>query len=171
MMKFIKSIDWNIFWNAASAIATTAAVIVALWQTRYTTKKKLKLDFVENMTIVPTGMTGKVLKNQYVGLNVSNTGNRKIIIRQFFIELPQNYRAVIQPDITLADAVKLPIELDIEESVFLPWSKEKFLLYLQQEKSIPRNKKITFCVADSTGIIYRCKTRRIAQQYLDNHKS
>jgi len=39
--------DWGMFWQAASAIATTAAVIVALWQTKYVNKKRVKLIYGE----------------------------------------------------------------------------------------------------------------------------
>lgn len=52
--------DWNLFWTAfgaiggtVGAIATAAAVIVALWQTKYSYKKKLKISFSNNITIVP----------------------------------------------------------------------------------------------------------------------
>ena len=44
--------DWNLFWTAFGAIggtlgavATTAAVVVALWQTKYSQKKIIKLGF------------------------------------------------------------------------------------------------------------------------------
>ena len=43
---------WTLFWTAfgaiggtLSAIATTAAVIVALWQTKYANRKKIKVEF------------------------------------------------------------------------------------------------------------------------------
>lgn len=49
--------DWALFWNAFGAIggtlgvlATTIAVIVALWQTKYSQKKKIKLCFNEDIT-------------------------------------------------------------------------------------------------------------------------
>ena len=32
--------DWGMFWQAASAIATAFAAIIALWQTRYQNRKK-----------------------------------------------------------------------------------------------------------------------------------
>ena len=51
-------LDWTLFWTAVGAIggtlgaiATTAAVIVALWQTKYSQKKKLKLAFSDNVEI------------------------------------------------------------------------------------------------------------------------
>ena len=47
--------DWNLFWTAFGAIggtlgavATTAAVVVALWQTKYSQKKIIKLTFSDN---------------------------------------------------------------------------------------------------------------------------
>lgn len=49
--------DWALFWNAFGAIggtlgvlATIIAVIVALWQTKYSQKKKIKLCFNEDIT-------------------------------------------------------------------------------------------------------------------------
>lgn len=35
--------DWGMFWQAASAIATAFAAIIALWQTRYQNRKRLRL--------------------------------------------------------------------------------------------------------------------------------
>lgn len=39
------SFDWALFWQAASAISTSIAVIVALWQTTYNNKKKNQNNF------------------------------------------------------------------------------------------------------------------------------
>ena len=166
--------DWNIFWEAMSAIATTAAVIVALYQTRVANLKKAKISFVENMTIVPTvpmGVLGYMPKNQYVGVDFVNTGNRKIIIQSFWIEHPDGVKAVINPEQTPIGLLSWPVSVDIEESVFIPWEKVKFLNYLNGEKSLPRNKTITFCVTDSTGVIYRCSTPKTLQQYINESKN
>ena len=76
--------DWTLFWTAFGAIggtvgafATAAAVIVALWQTKYNQKKKLKLSFSEDITIVPEN--GNVFY-RYIGVSVTNIGNRDVII-------------------------------------------------------------------------------------------
>ena len=122
--------NWSVFWEAAGAISTFAAVVVALWQTRYSNKKKAKLSFVDKMTIssaLPIGKVGYMPETQYVGLEVMNIGNRKIIIKSFWMEMPDNHRTIIFPASTPIGAVSLPTELDIEESIFLPWEKEKFL--------------------------------------------
>ena len=170
-LETISTINWSLFWEAASAIATTLAVIVALWQTKYANKKKAKLSFVENMTIVPmvpVGTVGHIPKNQYVGIDFTNIGNRKIILKCFWLELPNNIRAVIQPDATPIGIVSLPVELDIEENIFLPWSRSKFGAFLKDENALPRNQRLTFYVEDSTGVTYKCRTPKTVQQYLDN---
>ena len=53
--------NWELFWTAfgaiggtLGAIATTAAVIVALWQTKYANKKQLKVEFSDNIVLVPS---------------------------------------------------------------------------------------------------------------------
>ena len=114
--------DWSVFWEAAGAIATFLAVCVALWQTKYTNKKRLKITFVEKMCYMPTvpiGSMGYMPKTEYAGLDISNTGNRKIIVQSFGLELANGSKAVIAPETTPLGTQKWPIELDIEESAFL----------------------------------------------------
>ena len=50
--------EWNLFWTAFGAIggtfgavATFAAVVVALWQTKNSYKKKLQLSFTDDITV------------------------------------------------------------------------------------------------------------------------
>lgn len=168
----------NINWNAISAIgswfgsvATFGAVVVALWQTKYANKKKAKLSFVDNLTITPAfpiGSLGYMPETQYVGVDFTNVGNRKIIIKNFWMELPDNHHTIIFPASTPIGTVSLPLELDIEESVFLPWEKEKFLEFLKHEESLPQDSTLTFCVTDSTGVTYKCKTKKFVGEYLNN---
>ena len=81
--------DWELFWTAfgaiggtLGAIATTAAVIVALWQTKYANKKRLKVEFSDNIVVVPshgdlyrrnTSMLESLLQ-------ISATGESKFVI-------------------------------------------------------------------------------------------
>lgn len=157
---------WDTFWNAASAIATTAAVIVALWQTKYANRKKLKVKFIEKMTIVPQNAIGKIPKNQYVGLDIINIENRKVIINQVWIQLPENMRAVIQPDIIPGLNFTFPLELDVEQSTFFPWCANKFLDYIKSEKKFLKNQRLIFCISDTTGVIYKCKTPKTIGEYI-----
>ena len=162
-------INWSIFWEAASAIATFSAVVVALWQTKYANRKKAKVAF-NYIKIVPSISVVDTPDYKYVGVRVSNVGNRKIIIKNMLLELPNKNCAIIQLDATPLETISFPIELDIEETVFLPWKEEKFLRLLESEESLRRNQKLTFNIIDSVGSIYKCKTPKTVQQYLDAYK-
>lgn len=59
-------------------VATTLAVIVALWQTKYTHKKKLKIYFIDNFQLYNQN-TGASVK--YIGVRITNIGNRKLIVQ------------------------------------------------------------------------------------------
>ena len=68
--------DWNLFWTAFGAIggtlgavATTAAVVVALWQTKYSQKKIIKLGFSDNFQLYNPN-TGESVK--FIGISVTN---------------------------------------------------------------------------------------------------
>ena len=85
--------DWNLFWSAFGAIggtlgavATTAAVVVALWQTKYSQKKIIKLTFSDNFQLYNPN-TGESVK--FIGLSVTNIGNRKVIIRTWGVHLKE----------------------------------------------------------------------------------
>ncbi|MBR4879078.1 MAG: hypothetical protein IKU13_04540, partial [Clostridia bacterium] len=106
----------------------------------------------------------------YVGVNFANTGNRKIIIKSFWLELPNDVRAVIAPEATPVNPLSWPVEVDIEESVFIPWDRKKFLDLIQNEKGLLHNKKLTFCVCDTAGKTYKCKTQKVLQKYLEETK-
>ncbi len=89
--------NWDLFWSAFGAIGTTVgsiatsiAIIVALWQTKYSTKKKLKLEFSDNMRIYDISINKLV--EEYVGVIVINTGNRDIIVSDWSILMKDNAR-------------------------------------------------------------------------------
>ena len=91
--------DWNLFWTAVGAIggsigaiATFSAVVVALWQTKYNNRKKLKVTVTEKNSVV------SMKDNQifhYVGLSVINIGNRDVVIKSWGFELNGDSRLVI----------------------------------------------------------------------------
>lgn len=128
--------SWEMFWQAASAIATTAAVIVALWQTRYQNKKKLKIGFTEDMTYIPIGRCGTVKKNQYFEINVVNVGNRKVYIEHFGVlgkDEDGLRERIIQPSEPFGRPIIFPYELDIEQGLSCPLEKSVFLANLKKE--------------------------------------
>lgn len=168
--------DWNIFWTAFGAIggtigalATAGAVIVALWQTKFAQKKKLKLLINEDIKILAQN-TENVY--EYVGVTATNIGNRDIIINSWGIKLHDGSRIVILNDVSRIDKliqINLPHKIAIEESIDLMYSKKHFrdvLCKSVQNKKVLENKKLEFYVKDSTGKFYIVKTSKKIKTYL-----
>lgn len=160
--------DWTLFWTAFGAIggtvgafATAAAVIVALWQTKYNQKKKLKLSFSEDITIVPEN--GNVFY-RYIGVSVTNIGNRDVIISNWGFKMHTEGAVLIVNDntpISKLIQVNLPHKVAIEEKIDLTYGKNYFLRVLKENlenKKLDPNKVLEFYVTDSTGKQYFVKT-------------
>lgn len=166
--------DWNLFRTAFGAIggtlgavATTAAVVVALWQTKYSQKKIIKLGFSDNFQLYNPN-TGESVK--FIGISVTNTGNRKVIIRTWGVHLKEGSAIVMPPvdanGIEKMVYTKLPQTLDLEESIDLQWQKDKFQLFLKaNEDNIEKSKPLVFYVNDSIGKQYTVKTKKNASCY------
>ena len=125
--------DWELFWTAfgaiggtIGAIATTLAVIVALWQTKFNYKKKLKLSFSDLITIASESLNNFY---KYVGVTVINIGNRDVVINNWGFYLEDNSIMLIFADTSPIGRIiqkDLPYRLQIEESITLYYDKEKF---------------------------------------------
>ena len=168
--------DWTIFWTAFGAIGSTigafctaAAVIVALWQTKVSYKKKVKITFTDNITIVSAIATKK---HEYVGVTVANIGNREIVINNWGFDLHDGTRMLIVPDASplgRALQVELPHRLAIEESITLYYEKDLFHGVVKEsieKQKLKPDKGITFYVTDSTGNKYTVKTDKKANFYI-----
>lgn len=171
--------DWSLFWSAIGAIggtlgaiATTVAVIVALWQTKYNQKKKLKLDFFDNIKVYNPN-TEEIF--EFVEVSITNIGNRKVIVRQWGVHLKRGSIAIIVPPnesgMEKFVCESLPKTLDLEESVDLRWRKDRFQSFLECEykDNINWNKPLVFYVKDSTGKQYIVKTKKNASYYLNKN--
>lgn len=172
--------DWMLFWTAfgaigatLGAIATTAAVIVALWQTKYNNKKNLKVDFCDNIRLVPLKSNPAKL-SEHVGITVTNVGNRNVKLMDWRIILPDKKGAIIVQDTSPIGKIlspPWPMILEPEDQTSQNWEKDLFYAYILDE--IPkyskkdRKKKIIWIVKDSTGKTYQTKSQKSLQQYLD----
>lgn len=83
--------DYSLFWTAfaavgqaVGAIATSAAVIITLWQIRYANRKKLNLRFSDNNVVFSENGN---LEFHFVNLTVTNIGNRNVIIKNWGIKV------------------------------------------------------------------------------------
>lgn len=160
------SFDWALFWQAASAISTSIAVIVALWQTTYNNKKKIKITFRDNVINITDP-----LKCPYVELEIVNVGNRKIVINRYGMIYRGNFWVFAVPDETDMMELSKSIELDVEQYTVLKWKKSDFLTQVNNLCAISVNSRIMLFVQDTTGAIYTCKTSDKRKKYLDEYKT
>ena len=164
--------NWNLFWTAFGAIGTTlagfatvGAVIVALWQTKYSNHKKIKLSFHDIATQNDIGNTSR-----YISVSITNIGNRDVIIDSWSILLPKVKRKiVIFTQLTPQMPVKLPRKLELEENLYLYYPYDNFCFQISKNiefGDLDSNKEVCFEVEDSTGKKYRISTNRKAGKYI-----
>ena len=170
-----------LFWTAFGAIggtlgalATAAAVIVALWQTKYSQRKKLKLVFCDDVKAV-TGPGQEV--TELVSLNVINTGNRITVLTRWGFLLKGGQRMMIFSNIPIDTLPPLfqtqfktefPYKLDVEQRVTLYYEKCLFTKIVSescQNNELNPERKIVFYVTDSTGKEYFVKSQKRAKEY------
>ena len=166
--------NWSSFWTACGGFFAVVAVIVALWLAKYAQKKKLKLQFSDNVKI-STGMGQKT--GELVSLNVTNVGNRTVVLARWGIQLKGDYKLLIVPNLPMESlpvpfqnsfAREFPYSLDIEHEVTLYYEKCKFLKAISescQNNEIEPEQKIIFFVTDSTGKEYCVKSQKKAKEY------
>lgn len=168
----------ELFWTIFGAIGTTigslataAAVVVALWQTKHTNKKKLKLRYNESSLVNPN--TGENV-GDYIAVTVTNIGNREVIITDWSIICTKERarRAVIMTEMQGLLKTSLPHRLPIEESIDLSYKRNFFVACISdmiKKQEIPPNKKVKFQIMDTTGKRYYIYSKLIASIYASEH--
>lgn len=170
--------DWTLFWTAfgaiggtLGAIATTSAVIVALWQTKHAERKKLKLAFSDSMVMVAQGSS--IPEETFISLSIVNIGNRSVIIQNWGFDYHKKGNhalvGVNQSRLALALNPHLPHELSLENRADLYLEKKYFTKNLQEgiEKNLLKPWfKLTLFVTDSTGKVYRIKSKKTVAKIL-----
>ena len=148
---------WGIVISIISAVATLAAVIVALWQTKYSNKKKLKLSFTTKAQMIQDMVTLQFEKKAIFLLSVSvvNIGNRKVVLTDWGFQFDKNNAL----QIVNLNGKTFPCELDIECAKELQTDLlgVKNALIKNKEKTGKDKKKLTVYVTDSTGRKYYIK--------------
>ncbi len=171
-MEEVNNFDWNLFWLAFGAIggtigalATAAAVIVALWQTKYNNKKKVKLNFSANVQIP----SNNGFINHFIMLNVSNIGNRAVKIEKWGF-LINKYTFIIAEPISIVDGqVKSQTRelLNIDNSISLLFYKEKFLKLLTENKDkLLKDTTIYFYITDGVGERHKIKIKEKVEDFI-----
>lgn len=171
-------INSNAFWTAFAAIgstigalATTAAVIIALWQTKLHYKKILKVSFIEHYSFM-SETDSEVYR--FVGLSVTNIGNRITLLHGWGFSLVTAENILLLPDRTPMGKlvnVKVPHRLDVEEAITFGYNKASFYELIQKlidQNLIEANKKIKCFVMDSTGKAHYTYTNKTAEKLLSS---
>ena len=168
--------DWILFWTAFGAIggtigalATAMAVIVALWQTKYANRKKLKIDFSDKVTVVPA-IGGIENRQEFMSITATNIGNRNVKVCSWQLRLPNGRNAVVLQDTSPVGKLlspSWPVTLEPEDSTSQYWRKDLFYAFIKDEVSRgqDKNKKIVWIVKDSTDKEYSVKSPKTLQEY------
>ena len=181
LFRRLQLVDWNLFWTALGAIggtlgaiATFVAVVVALWQTKLNYKKKIQLSFTDNITVMSESGGASY---RYIGVTITNIGNRDIVIQNWGFELDDGSQMLIVPDTSPIGRmlqVKLPHRLQIEEGITLYYEKNLFrnaILDGIEKGKMKENKKIRFYVSDSTAKKHYVLTNKVATDLLKDTTS
>jgi len=155
-------LDREVFWSAFGAIGTTlgafatfAAVVVALWQTKFAHRKKLEIFFQ------PSGVAayGKIVES-FIWINIANTGNRAVTIKEWNICINgPSYSLVDNTKLKDCSRVELPIKLEPEESIDLYCDYQFFIALLQCSyyKDFCGMRRVRIQVRDGTNKVYNIK--------------
>lgn len=160
----------EVFWvmigsigQCVGALATFAAVCVALWQTKYVNRKRIKLSF---NNFVYAMFEEQVINA--ISVNIKNIGNKPITINQFGIEHDDGSSTLIMQENQGVFRRKMPLTIDtdnIDSLYFLSEAFSKHISEMIQEKRIEKKKKLKFVVIDSVGKKYRIKSNKAAEYY------
>lgn len=171
LIDILSSDAWYGFWTSACSIATFAAVCVALWQTKYSQRKRIRMEFSDQLTILIPHIGGTTANKNFMAIKATNVGNRKVSIEYFGIAFNDGTFSYITKDDVPVEVKNLPVQLDLDEQYLFYLSKEHFvegLIALQSK--LPRDKPIRFYAQDSAGKKYFCKSQKTVQEYIDSTK-
>lgn len=152
------------------AVATFGAVVVALWQTKYANRKKLKCKFSDECSVYNS--SNKAFK-EFVYMSITNIGNKTVTINLWGVLTTKTdgfafFTALSGDPIDKQLSVKTPYRLEPEESINFYFDRQDFASQIKheiEEKRINKNKKLRLFVSDSTGKKYIVKSSKLAFEY------
>lgn len=157
---------WTIAISIISAVATFIAVIVALWQTKYANKKKLKLSNTIVAQLIQDIRRGIVQNVSYLFLSVTvvNIGNRKVVLRDWGVSFSKSDAL----QIVNANEKEFPCEIEVEQCKNLqtPLIGLRDALVQNRDKIHKVKRKLKVYVMDSTGKKYYTKMPYSIEHYM-----
>lgn len=152
--------------SVLGSLATAAACIIALWQTKLQIGRKLKLK--SRTVIQDAGGNNQV----FLGLDIINIGYVKVIIREWSVPLKKGKKMILIPDGSF-QAVHLPYKLEPGESICLRFPPEKFMRQLKELRDqgfLNKNNKLKFEIVDSVDNVYSIKIPPV-NKWLENNNN
>ncbi|MBS5135692.1 MAG: hypothetical protein KHZ05_09685 [Oscillospiraceae bacterium] len=164
----------TINWQAISAIgtfmgalATFAAVFVALFQTRIANRKKLKLTFGDNYSAINAQSGAKV--GPFLYLSAVNTGNRDIVLQNWFICIGKSQNYLVKNNTHPLLQTKLPQKLCPEERADFFLMRDEFVEILKKDKiksAIHNWQRVSAILVDNAGKKYIIRSKKRVSEYL-----
>jgi len=143
--------------GAVGAIATFSAVVVALWQTKFTNKKKLIVTYTRYFRSLFegeefSGLSEKqreALELPLITVEAINIGNREVTLVDWGVFFTKKYLLQIRG----LRYNEFPIKLAIEESskLQIDWHEVAHAIPENFKDKTNQNKKMRFYITDSTG--------------------
>lgn len=158
---------WSIVISLLGAFATFLAVVVALWQTKYTNKKKVKLESTEVISFLQDLEVRELGEFNFrlLQINVVNIGNRKVVMNKWGLYFSKN---LILQIVNIKDK-SLPFELDIEQSKLLNLPMLIIRSALKENNEIISKylkRKMRIIIWDTAGKKHILKTKRKICDYI-----
>lgn len=155
---------WTLIITALGSVGTVGAVIVALWQSKFNNRKKIKLKISTVAQVVQDARSGKFeeVSHMFFVLDAVNIGNRDVIITSWGLCFSNNFKL----QILNIEIKQFPVKIGIEESFSLKASILQMRnTLLQHENEIKRMKqKLKFYVTDTTGKMHKIKLNKTCLQ-------
>ena len=171
----ISDFTLKINWEAVSAVgscfaalATFFACCIALWQTKYSNMKKLKLVFSDN-----TVALSNTFERYYISVDVRNIGNRDIQIQELALYVKRKKRYVLMLNKTTLLNTDLPFMLPVECAKTLYFDRHLFFQNVAlalKNKEINGWNKLKLGIKDSSGRIYYVKSPKRVSYYISLYK-
>ena len=163
--------DWlNFIVNSVCAIATVAAVLVALWQTKYSNHKRIK-TIAKDAYIMIQNNDGTISNKAWmtISMEVVNIGNRTVNLVDWGVYFDKSFSLQIL-DVT---GKTLPKTIGIEDSVKLAADLSGLKRSMRENHDKIKNTEsiIKLYVSDSTGKQYYAKTNYTATQIMEMKES
>lgn len=142
--------------DVVATLATVAAVLIALWQTKLSSKKSVSIS-ATNICTIKQYNNGSIdnTTEKRIQIRVTNTGNRRIILKDIGVYVNRNFSLQILNIVN----DEFPKTIEVEEYFDFAITLSSLHKFLNDNVKLIKkpSSKIRFYVTDSTGKKYICQ--------------